>query len=184
MKLRDLSYLAVRILSIYVFFLGINHLVNLLNFSLPVYLQVIEDDTTYLELLSFVILPAVFLILCGIVLWFFADKLSRFLIPRNSDGSELTSGIKGIEGFILSVAGLVIVIFSFSTIVRMSLSYIYMTNQEFQLDRISLMYTFIEQLIRLVIGMILLFKAEGLALTLRKIRDLGLKHLRQKDGES
>jgi len=157
-------------------------LVNLLNFSLPVYLQVIEDDATYLELLSFVILPAVLLISCGIVLWFLADKLSRFLIPKNSDGSELTSSIKGIEGFILSVAGLIIVIFSFSTMVRMSLSYKYMTNQEFQVDRISLMYTFVEQLIRLVIGIILLFKAEGLALALKKIRDLGLKHLRQKDG--
>ncbi len=183
MKLREISYLAVRMLSIYVFFLGINHLVNLLNFSIPVYLQVLEDNTTYSEVILIVIIPALFLIICSLVLWFQADKLSRFLIPKNSDESEHSPQIKELEGYILSIVGLILVILSFSAIVRISMNYYYLLDQEFRFDRKSHLYTFAEQSIRFVFGIILLLKAEGLAMTLRKIRNLGLKHLK-KDGEA
>ncbi|MEX1030702.1 MAG: hypothetical protein WDZ91_11760 [Paenibacillaceae bacterium] len=176
MKLREFSFLAVRILAIYLFILGISHLVDLLNFAIPVYLQVIEDDTTYSEVFLIVGIPAFSLIIGGIVLWILAEKLSKYIMRNSSTELETTLQTKEIEGFVLSVIGLILAILSFSIIVRISMNYIHLVNQDMQFDRQSLLYTFVEQLIRFVIGIILLIKAEGFALLLRKIRGLGLKH--------
>ena len=183
MRIRDLSFLAIRILSVYTFLLGISQLVTLLNYSIPAYLHVVEDNTTYSELFLIIGLPAFAVILCGVVLWLFAKKLSRYLIPKNSRESEAAVKIKEIEGFVLSVIGLILIIISFGVIVRISLNYLYLTMQDFQYEKLSLLYVLAEQVIRFVIGIILLVKAEGFALILRKVRSFGLKHVSQKDGE-
>jgi hypothetical protein len=184
MKLSELSYLAVRILAIYLFITGINHLVDTLNLAIPTYLQIIDHDTTYLELLLIVGIPTFILIIGGIILWFLSEKISMYLVSKRPSKLENTIQAKGIEGFVLSVVGLILVVFSFSSIVRISMNYIHLTYQEFEINKLSFLYTFSEQLIRFIIGMILLIKAQGFALLLRKIRGLGLKHEVEEVGKS
>lgn len=179
MKLRELAFLAIRVLSIYLFILGLNHLVNLLDFTIPTYLQVIEHDTTYTEVFLIIGIPTLILLLCGVILWFFAEKLSKYIVPRNSTESDGTFRSKDIEGFVLSVVGLILVILSFTSLARIIMNYVNMMNQDIGFDRLGFIYSLVEQGIRLLLGIILLFKAEGLAQFLRKIRNLGLKNSKQ-----
>ncbi|WP_256759327.1 hypothetical protein [Cohnella sp. WQ 127256] len=176
MTIRELAFLALRVLSIYLFILGLSHLTSLLDFTIPTYLQVIEHDTTYAEVFLIIGIPTFVLLVGGVILWIFAEKLSSYMVPKSSTGSG-NFPTKELEGFVLSVIGLILLILSFTSIVRLSMSYIHLINQEIGFDRKTYIYPLVEQAIRLLIGIILLFKAEGLALMLRKTRNLGLKHL-------
>jgi len=179
MKIRDLAFMAVRILSIYLFILGLNHFVNILEFALPTYMQVIESDTTYTEVFFVIGIPAFILLISSVVLWCLADKLSRFIIPKSSSDSEgISIQSKQIEGFVLSVIGLVLLVLSFTSIIRMILSYTNLMDQGIFSDKLGFIYYLVEQVIRFLLGLILLFKAEGFALMLRKIRKLGSNHLK------
>jgi hypothetical protein len=182
MKLKDLSFLVVRVLSLYLFILGLNHLVNILNFAIPAYLQVIEHDTTYAEVFFVIGIPSFILIMSSVVLWFFAEKLSRYIIPKSSSESESTLQSKEIEGFVLSVIGLILLILSFTSSVRIIMNVINMLNQDIRFDNQGYkgyIYLLVEQVIRFLIGIILLLKAEGFASILRKIRNSGLNHLKK-----
>ncbi|MGG3280010.1 hypothetical protein [Paenibacillus solani] len=179
MKIRDLAFMAVRILSIYLFILGLNHLVNILEFVLPTYMQVIDYETTYTEVFFVIGIPTFILLISSVVLWFLADKLSRFIIPKSSSDSKgISLKSEEIEGFILSVIGLILFVLSFTSIARMVLNYINLMNQGIVSDRLGSIYSLVEQVIRFLLGLILLFKAEGFALMLRKIRKLGSNHLK------
>lgn len=179
MKIRDLAFMAIRILSIYLFILGLNHLVNILEFALPTYMQVIDYETTYTEVFFVIGIPTFILLVSSVVLWFLADKLSRFIIPKSSSESEgISMQSKEIEAFVLSVIGLILLVLSFTSIARMVLNYINLMDQGIVSDRLGFIYSLVEQVIRFLLGLILLFKAEGFALMLRKIRKLGSNHLK------
>lgn len=171
MKIRDLAFMAIRILSIYLFVLGLNHLMNILEFALPTYMQVIESETTYTEVFFVIGIPAIILLVSSVVLWFAADKLSRFLIPKgSSDPAGIHVQSKEIEGFVLSVIGLVLVVLSFSSLARIILNDINLMNQDLVSNRMGYIYSLIEQVIRFLLGLMLMFKAEGFAHMLRKMR--------------
>lgn len=171
MKIRDLAFMALRILSIYLFILGLNHLVNILEFALPTYMQVVEQDTTYTEVFFVIGIPTFILLISSVVLWFLADKLSRFIIPKSSNESEeITMQSKQMEGFVLSVIGLILLVLSFTGLVRNILNYINLVNQGLVPGRLSFIYSLVEQVIRFLLGLLLLLKAEGFALSLRKMR--------------
>jgi hypothetical protein len=79
----------------------------------------------------------------------------------------------------LSVIGLILAILSITNLVRLVMDYINIKNQQIQFNRQGYLFTIIEQGIRFLIGIVLLLKAEGFALLLRKIRSFGLKHIKQ-----
>ncbi|HEX7055950.1 MAG TPA: hypothetical protein VF260_01970 [Bacilli bacterium] len=173
--MKGLAFLAVRILSIYLFILGLNHLIDFLDYAFPIYLQVIEMKADYTKVLAIVGTPSLVLVICGIVLWFLADKVAQFLIAKHSADTELTLPLKELEGFVLSVIGLVLVIFSLSESAQLMMNLSDLTNQEIGFDIRSYRYAFVEHGIRFLLGLILLFKAEGFAFVLRKIRSSGLE---------
>lgn len=175
MKLKDLAYLAVRILSIYLFLLGLSKIVEVLNIAVPTYLQVIDYNISFLEVFLVVGVPGFILILFSMILWLFAEKLSVYLIPKNAEETEYSVQAKDLEGFVLSLVGLILMILSFTMMVRQGMNYNNMAKHAMQFDREGFIFTFTEEVIRFLIGIILLFKAEGFALLLRKIRNMGLK---------
>lgn len=180
MKLRDLAYLAVRILSIYLMIQGLRHILNLIDFAIPTYLQLLEDPS-YFQVFLVIGIPAFVFIISGILLWFYAAKLSIYLIPKNSDDSVPTIQGKEIEEFILSVVGMIIVILSFSSLIRGLLIYISNAKQDFGFANRANIYNSIEQAIQLILGIALLLKSKGIALVLRKIRSAGLRHINKQD---
>jgi hypothetical protein len=87
MRLSDLSYLAVRILSIYLFVQGLNQVVNLVEFTIPTYLQILKSNMSYISVFLTVGIPAVLMIIMSVILWFLAEKVSHYLTPKNSGDS-------------------------------------------------------------------------------------------------
>lgn len=175
MKIRELAFLAVRILGIYLFVLGLKQLVDLLQLTGSTYLQWLEHEVTFMEVFLFIGLPSLILLIGGIVLWIFAKPISKSLILKDSTESESHWQMREIEGFVLSVVGLLLVVWSLPTMTRMIVNYINIAGQEVRFDKMSYIYPIIEQGIRFLIGLLLLLKAEGFALILRKIRNKGSK---------
>ena len=179
MKINDLAYLTLRVAAIYLFIMGIGHLVDLLQFSLPAYLQVMERGTTYGEVFLIVGVPVLLLLICGFLLWVLAPKLAKYLVPASAASAGIsesgaTAQTKNIEGFVLAVVGLILFILSFTGVVRGALNYFNMLSQDIEFNRLQYIYFLGEQAVRFVLGVILLVKAEGFALLLRKIRNAGL----------
>ena len=177
MRLQHISYLCVKVIAIVIFLLGLNHLMNLIQYSIPSYMQIIEH-LSFFEAFLMVGFPACFLIVVSIILWFSANRLSVYLIPKAEPTEESadTSGVKQLEGYILAVIGLLLVVFSLTTIIRMLLTYtVFSTEQGFAVTNQIQLYSIVEQGLRFIIGLVLLVKAEGFARLLRKIRTLGVK---------
>lgn len=181
MNIRDLSFLAVRVLSIYLFILTLKHLVGLLDFAVPTYLQLMGNDIAYAKVFLAVGVPVFVMMFGGIVLWMLAGKLSKWLVPNDSSAAEAQSTIrlKEMEGIVLSIVGLIILILSLASMVNLLLNYISVIKQDVRFDNRGYMYSIAEQVIRIAAGCLLLYKAEGIAAFLRNIRNLGLKHIKK-----
>lgn len=170
MTIRELSYLVIRVMAIYFFVLGLNHLVNYLDFALPSYLQVLGDDTSYGKVFLLVGVPSILLLIISVALWFSAGKLSRSLVPSRSGENESSPSFRGVEAFVLAVVGLILAILSFTSLARILLNYANMDAQNLFIDTRSFYIALVEQGIRLLLGIVLTIKAEGFAQMLRKIR--------------
>jgi len=177
MKIRDLSFLAVRVLSIYLFILGFKHIINLLEFTIHTYLWVLDTNTSYLEVFLIIGIPSLVLFITSIILWLYANQISLHLIPQSSRESVQSIQVKDIEGFILAIIGLILMILSFTTLVRIILNYYHITSQDIHFNSRDHIFVIIEHSIRFIIGIVLLLKAEGFAMILRNIRSMGLKHI-------
>src|SRR5690606_10795527 len=117
---------------IFLFILSVRHLVNFLSVTLPVYLQITEINVAYTEVILIVGIPVLLLLTGSVVLWVFAEKLSKLLLPNSSRDYEVLLRSKEIEGFVLSVIGLVIAILSFTKLVGMTMNYINIVSKEIQ----------------------------------------------------
>ncbi|MFB9278393.1 hypothetical protein [Cohnella cellulosilytica] len=170
MKIGELSFLALRVLAIYFFVLGLNHLVNYLDYALPAYLQLLGDDTSYGRVFLLVGIPSILLLLISVALWLSAGKLSKFLVPPGSGEAESSSSFRGIEAFVLAAVGLVLAVLSVSSLARILLNYANMEGQRLYIDHRSFYIALAEQVIRLLLGIVLILKAEGFAKLLRTIR--------------
>ena len=178
-SLKDLGYLAIRVLAIYVFILGIEYLVSLFQYSMPFYLSLLKsDDHNYMDIVLVTGIPALLLIAISILMWSFADKLSSILAPRQTKGTSDPENVKAWESFVLSAVGMILVILSFSRISLVIMQIIRMESMtpEFAVyNRQEFLFSLTEQFIKFILGLILIFKADGLAYLLRKIRSLGFK---------
>ncbi|WP_054955206.1 hypothetical protein [Paenibacillus dakarensis] len=174
MKLRGIAFLAVRLVSVYLFILGLNHLINLLEFALPTYLQ-IKSNISYGDVLLMIGLPASIMIIAGIILWVFADSISKRLVPGSLSEVEAEgeSGYRSseMEGFILSVVGLILLILSSTRLISLLINYVNIRGQGVTFNEMGHVSTLAEQLIRIIIGIMLLLQAESFARWLRKLRN-------------
>lgn len=174
MKIRELAYLAIRIFAVYLFVQGISHLVNLLSFTLPTYVQLLKIDVSYSEVFLVTGSPILILFISSVLLWVFAERLSGFLIPKQSSESARTVQFQQIEGFVLSVVGLLIAIHAFTNLLATIFNYVNILSQGFRVDGTEHLISIGGQAILLIVGIVLLFRAEGFAYLLRKIRNFGM----------
>lgn len=172
MKLRGIAFLAVRVIAIYLFIMGVNHLINLIEYTIPAFFQFMKRDTNVFELFLLIGLPALILLFCGIFMWMCAEKISLYLIPRALLEEEIEGGFrsKQIEGFVLSVIGLILLISSSTSLVRMLIQYFTIQGQGLTFNQLGYESSLVEQIIRVILGILLLVKAEVFAQWLRKLR--------------
>lgn len=179
--LQGISYLCIRVVALIVFLLGLHNLMSFFQISLPTYLQVINVNWSSFEIFLMAGLPACMLIIISIVLWLAAGKLSIVLLPKDAARQDSTiesiAHLRGIEAFVLGIIGLMLVIFSFTTLVRIISNHIVMvSHSDFGLINYQAHFSsYMEQGLRLVIGIALLVKADSATYLLHKIRRIGLK---------
>lgn len=159
------------------FLQGLNQTVVLLQFSLPTYLELIKYDASMWRVLIVSGIPACLIMIVSLILWFSAQKLALKLLPKGHKDTESSLPMKDIEAFVISIVGLILVVLSATTLLRLFLSLLNSTAYSDSLNLTSSMhlYPLIEHLIRVIIGTVLLIKADGFALFLRKVRSLGLQ---------
>lgn len=174
MKIRELAYLAIRVISVYLFVLGVNHLVNLLTFALPNYVQVLKIDVSYVEIFFIAGSPTLILFISSVLLWLFAGRVSGLLVPKPSTEADQNILFHQVEGFVLSVVGLLITIHAFTRLLTTILNYVNILNQGFHGDGMNYMISIGAQAFLLIVGIVLQFRAEGFAYMLRKIRNWGI----------
>lgn len=178
MSIRDLAYLSVRIIAVYLFILGLSQLVDLLNVTLPVYSRTFQLEEMYAELILIGVVPMLIFFVGSIVAWFLAGRLSRMMVPAVDVGEgnkvSAASPLREMEGFVLCVVGLVLFIVSFANLVSLIVTYTYWGDGDFTFVWRSNIAVLVEIGIRCLIGIILLVKAEGFAKLLRKIRGFGM----------
>lgn len=145
------------------------------------YLELIKHDVSLWSVLIVSGIPACLIMIGSLILWFSAQKLALKLLPKGLKEAESSLPMKEIEAFVISIVGLILVVLSATTLLRLFLSLINTTAYSDSLNLTSSMhlYPLIEHLIRVILGAILLIKADGFALFLRKVRSLGLQ--RQND---
>ena len=174
MNLRGLAFLALRLLAVYVVITGIRHAANLVDVTIPTYMQMAELNVTLALLV--VGIPTVLLWVVGILLWCSAEKWSGYLIPASVQAEKPALRNAEIESFALSVVGLIIAILSFFRLLQSVLSYISLLDQNVHVDSQSYFYNFAALAAELATGIILLLKSQGIAALLRKIRGAGLEN--------
>ncbi len=180
MRIYDLAYLAVRVLAVWLFISAVNQVITLFNVTVPIYTQTFDLQERYMELILLVVAPALLILIGSIVLWKMAGRLAGALIPADANKTEADSDVnhavrRDLEGFVLSVVGLILFIVSFTSFLRLGAISFYYWDGEFYQVRNSNMASFIAAGIRSLIGIVLLVKAEGFAILLRKIRSIGMR---------
>jgi len=171
-NLRGLAFLALRLMAIYVIVMGIRHAVDLVDFSIPAYMQL--ADLNFAKGLLVIGIPTLLLWIVGILLWFMAGKWSNRFVPATNGAPEAVNRSAEFESFVLSVVGLVLAILSLTNWIQSVLGYISLTNQDVYFNRQSYYFHFAGQAAEFVLGAVLLLKSRGIAALLRKIRSAGM----------
>ena len=109
MKNKDLAFISIRILSLYIFtkaLLGIGSIVNLMITQIGIGIIPVKQ-------LVFTFLNSFGLALViSILLWIFADKISNLVIGKKENLQEGHSKItlKNIQAIVISTVGLIIIV--------------------------------------------------------------------------
>ncbi|MBP1155099.1 MULTISPECIES: hypothetical protein [unclassified Paenibacillus] len=161
MKIHELSFLSLRILAVYLFYLGLTELVKVYYFGIPSWLgiDVFEFEFDASRLILLYTIPAGFLLSIGIILWASANKLSYIILARRKQ-EEQTLEFKYTYVMIISIVGLVIVVFSTVNLIKgvpnLWTNHLYVTSPIFKEN----VYIVIAESIKLIAGLCLFLRAD------------------------
>lgn len=115
MKNKDLAFILLRVLSIYLFIQSIIYLGQTINFtvisSLSTFNQMgIENNIAILNLVLGAIAPFIFLLVISIIIWIFTDKISKYIIQGNIvNENDSDINLNNVQTMIFSIIGVLIV---------------------------------------------------------------------------
>jgi hypothetical protein len=187
-SIRNWSFLLVRLLSVYFIIHGFGQLFGLLsniNSTLPLR-NLTDNDIQWGWIDAAFASYVVAYIVLGIVLWAAAGRLSGLLVRGREEPSDKAgAGIdfRQVEGFVLSAAGVLIVAWTLPQLAGVILDYAYLQQQDILITGYPLkeqQHKILELSLRIVIGLLLIWKANGIAGFIRLAREAGMK----KSGET
>ena len=177
MQMKGIAYLALRVLAIYFFMMAWRQFVMILEF-LPSYIFIPEINMNLMEVILLVGVPALINFTASILLWIYAKRLSGYFLLKQQEQEEpFNLAYKGIEGFVLSVVGIIFIITSFSAMIRELLYYL--NHMNMPIYGRTQVYGLVELAIQFILGVLLVLRSNGIATILRRIREAGLKHLKE-----
>ncbi len=174
---RKIAFIGLRLLAIYILLQSLLHLARVTNYYvLPLfYDSLMPYNETWVNVL-FNLAPFLVLLIVSFLLWFFADKLSLFLMlpDQKCDQSDTQINAVEIQSIAFSAIGLFIIVTTLPLFISMIPNYIQINDVADHLINPKLKYEFrfglIEKLVQLNLGIALFFGSRGLVGLVRKIR--------------
>lgn len=181
---KDLAYISIRVLSIYFFIQALLILSELINISVYNYMIFPnlgeENNISTLNLLFGTMAPFVILLAISIILWIFTDRISNYLLPSNNDvrdGVESKTNIDEIQYIAFSIIGVFILANTLPQTFNLIPSILMLNDISFQLInttyKIEIIFSFSVYVVKLLIGLGLIFGSKGLTGILKRIREFG-----------
>ncbi|GGG15830.1 hypothetical protein [Paenibacillus aceti] len=173
MSIKQIGYLSVRLLAIYIFSLGIIQLGNTINVWLQ--LRSLNNGPNADHSIFFVntLGPFVLLTLISVIIWFSANKLTKYLVHMDEKAeTKVTNlGLKEVQSLLFSTVGLVLLARSIPQLFQI-IPEIKMINSNLLSDpAINKSYFFIVQRIfEFILGLSLFLGSKGLVTILNKLR--------------
>ncbi len=186
MKSKDAAFLALRVLSVYIFVQALYMLSIAINFTFIsnfINLKSMVDDKglIILGLIFGSLFPFLILLISGIILWKYTDSIVSKMIPRQEDTveTEAKTNLKELQAIAFSVIGLIILANTIPELFNLIPSIIQMNEIRIDLAtdtfKLKVTYAVITNLVKLLIGFALFFGGKGLVGLLHKARELGVK---------
>ncbi len=129
MKSKEIRYISVRVLSIYIFIQACISIVNFVNFTvIPIMSG--KSIITLEQGFSTFIFPFTLLILIGIVLWYFSDGTSNHIILKETAKEYKDQHLKTdeLQSIVFTIVGVVVGINALLELIRVILVVIKMLN--------------------------------------------------------
>lgn len=186
MKSKDLAFILLRTLSIYIFIQAIMNLSHIINYSIISNLGTFknagyETNISVLSLLLTSIAPFLILLIIAIILWIFTSQITKYLLPEdlNNDENEKKINLEELQYIAFSIIGVLILSSALPQLFNLVPNIIKMNDIGSSLVTSSykteVIFAIIEKAVRVLIGLFLIFGSKGLVGLLKKIRGLGVK---------
>lgn len=166
------SNIAIKLLAIFIIFRSFSHLAQAVTFFVG---PSIPSDIPSKFLILMVILAPLF---AGILLWFSANKLSRFIMKGNETSNPTPISIKHLQVGLLSAAGLIILMISIPDFIQTIIVLfgdMNLVNDE-RVFHISHIAYLISETLRIIFGISLILGTSGWVKILDKFQSFGLKN--------
>ena len=176
-------FIALRIFAVYILIQSFMDLTKVVNYYLlPIYYEEFQQVSQVNMLLY--LGPFLVQLVMSIVLWLYADKLSRYFIPKDkvvgnqekTIQNKVSLSVHQFQVAAVSIVGLTIIVYTlpsflpliqnWQNIKEIGVNYV---DQRMQGE---LLFSFLEKLLRLIFGFILFLGSRGLVGILKRIREL------------
>lgn len=180
MSEKSIAKIACRVIAIYIMIKGIEYISCFFSMSLQPYFGQGIDKNMMLQMILGSILPSVILIILGIILWVKATKISDYMIDDDVEANKTNINVNELQSAAFSVVGLMILIKLIPEISNLIPRLAYFTGEYIPKETIvwlEIKISIIGMIIKLIIGLLLLFKSRGLVGFIKKLQKAGLRDL-------
>lgn len=167
--MRALGALAVKILALYFLLFGLFNSINLIVAFLLNY----ESVSANLSFFETAVFPISY-ILCGIIFWMFSDSIASFIVKKItfiSTDPPIDLNVKLILSTAIAIVGIIAIISAFPKVI--STAYILLSFKDLpEIQLIREKTSIIENIIKLLMGFLLILKFKGLTRLLLRLQEL------------
>lgn len=159
MTLVGVAFLVLRMFSVILFYLGITNLMKFYYLGLTSW-QVVELEFDIRAMALIHVIPALIMLAMGAVLWIYAGKFSSLFVPKDSTRNlQNDLSFKISYNALISLVGLVIVIFSVANLCRDIPQYLLQNTYAYNPLNTQYLFNALAELIKLLLGVFLIVKA-------------------------
>lgn len=166
MNKKDIAYISLRVLSIYIFITVLH------SISINLYQLIYSSISNIGKGNNLLILSGMIpLLTAGIILWVYSERLVDYIILKNTrlDEKSDTMNAKDLQIIAFSIVGIILIVTAIPPLINKS---IYLTIESHPI-KVGIYLSLIEEVAKLFIGIILLFCSNGISGLIFLIRNIG-----------
>lgn len=179
---KGIATIACKVLSIYSVIKGMERISYMISIMLQPSLSQGFDNGMISQMIYISIIPSVTLIIIGILLWAMSSRISEIMV-NNINGSIVNRSeinILELQSAAFSVVGLLILVNLISEISSLIPQIAELSGEYIPTGttyRLKVKVSMIEAGVKLILGLLLLFKSSGLVGVVKNLRKAGLKDI-------